>query len=103
MNQLLMELLEYRVVLGALVTTMDGLVIAHAGLNPEDTELLAAASSSQTGDDLYVSANTRGGTMHVLRGQDMRLVVLTDSALPREPVVAMMSRQLAALEEAIAV
>ena len=47
MRDLLMELLEFRVVLGALVTTMDGLVIAHAGLSPEDAEILAAASSSR--------------------------------------------------------
>jgi predicted regulator of Ras-like GTPase activity (Roadblock/LC7/MglB family) len=98
-----MDLLEYRVVLGALVTTMDGLVIANAGLSPLDTELLAAASSSQNADDLYTTLETNGGTLHVLGGRDMRLVVLTDSAAPREPIVAVMNQQLAELEEAIAV
>lgn len=103
MQQLLMELLEYRVVLGALITTLDGLVIAHAGLNSEDTELLAAASTSQTGDDLYSSLETRGGTLHVLRGKDMRLVVLTELDTPRAPVAAVMRQQLEALEASIAV
>lgn len=102
-QQILMELLEYRVVLGSLVTTLDGLVIAHSGLDTDDTELLAAASSAQTGADPYSTVETNGGTLHVLRGQDMRLVVLTDSASPLGPVVALMKQQLAALEEAIAV
>lgn len=103
MQGLLMDLLEYRVVLGALVTTLDGLVIANAGLSPDDTEMLAAASSSQTGDDVYACVETNGGTLHVLRGRDMRLVVLTDNATPQAPVVAVMNQQLAELEEAIAV
>lgn len=103
MQKLLMELLEYRVVLGALVTTIDGLVIANAGLNPQDTDMLAAASSSQTGDDVYASVETHGGTLHVLRGRDMRLVVLTETATPQGPVVAVMNQRLAELEDAIAV
>lgn len=102
-QQILMELLEYRVVLGSLITTLDGLVIAHSGLNQDDTELLAAGSSSQTGDDPYSSVETRGGTLHVMRGQDMRLVVLTDSDTPQGPVAALMRKHLTGLEAAIAV
>jgi predicted regulator of Ras-like GTPase activity (Roadblock/LC7/MglB family) len=103
MQQTLMTLLEYRVVLGALVTTLDGLVVAHAGLSSSDTEFLAAASSSQSGDDQFSLVETRGGTLLVLRGKDMRLVVLADIAAPIQPIVALMQEQIDVLEEAIAV
>jgi predicted regulator of Ras-like GTPase activity (Roadblock/LC7/MglB family) len=103
MRDQLMQMLEYRVVLGALVTTMDGLVITHAGLSPEDAEMLAAASSSQPDDNQYSSDKTGGGTLHVLRGNDMRLIVLTDSEAPRAAVTGLMSRHLGDLEESLAV
>src|SRR5688572_19821822 len=78
MNERLLDMLEYRVVLGVLVTSLDGLVVAHAGLGPEDAEMLAAASAAQPNDDPYSSDTTRGGILHVLRGNDMRLIVLTE-------------------------
>lgn len=99
----LMQMLEYRVVIGALVTTMDGLVITHAGLRPEDAEMLAAASSSQPDDNQYSSDKTGGGTLHVLRGNDMRLILLTDSEAPRSAVTGLMSRHLGDLEASLAV
>jgi predicted regulator of Ras-like GTPase activity (Roadblock/LC7/MglB family) len=99
----LMQMLEYRVVIGALVTTMDGLVITHAGLSPEDAEMLAAASSSQPDDNQYSSDKTGGGTLHVLRGNDMRLIVLTDSDAPRAAVTGLMTQHLGDLEESLAV
>jgi predicted regulator of Ras-like GTPase activity (Roadblock/LC7/MglB family) len=101
MRDHLMELLEYRVVLGALVTTMDGLVITHAGLSPEDAEMLAAASSSQPDDNQYSSDKTGGGTLHVLRGNDVRLILLTDTEAPRAAVTGLMSQHLGDLEESI--
>jgi len=103
MRDQLMEMLEYRVVLGAIVTTMDGLLITHAGLSPEDAEVLAAASSSQPDDNQYSSDKTRGGTLHVLRGNDMRLIVLTDSDAPRSAVTGLMSQRLANLEASLTV
>jgi predicted regulator of Ras-like GTPase activity (Roadblock/LC7/MglB family) len=103
MRDQLMQMLEFRVVLGALVTTMDGLVITHAGLSPDDAEVLAASSSSQPDDNQYSSDTTRGGTLHVLRGNDMRLIVLTDTDAPRQAVTDLMTERLAALEESIAV
>ncbi len=101
MRDQLMQMLEYRVVLGALVTTMDGLVITHAGLSPEDAEMLAAASSSQPDDNQYSSDKTGGGTLHVLRGNDVRLIVLTDSEAPRAAVTGLMSQHLGDLEASL--
>lgn len=103
MRDRLMRMLEYRVVLGAVVTTMDGLLITHAGLSPEDAEVLAAASSSQPDENQYSSDTTRGGALHVLRGNDMRLILLTDSNAPRSAVTGLMSQHLADLEASLAV
>jgi predicted regulator of Ras-like GTPase activity (Roadblock/LC7/MglB family) len=103
MREQLMDLLEYRVVLGALVTTMDGLVITHAGLSPEDAEVLAAASSSQPDDHPYSSDRTGGGILHVLRGNDVRLILLTDSDAPQAAVTGLMSQHLGSLEDSLSV
>ncbi|HEX5166542.1 MAG TPA: roadblock/LC7 domain-containing protein [Thermomicrobiales bacterium] len=99
----LMQMLEYRVVLGAVVTTMDGLVITYAGLGPDDAEMLAAASSSQPDDNQYSSDKTGGGTLHVLRGNDVRLILLTDSDAPQPAVTDLMSQHLGNLEDSLAV
>lgn len=99
----LMKMLEYRVVLGALVTTMDGLLVTHAGLSPDDAEMLAAASSSQPDDHPYSSDQTSGGTLHVLRGDDMRLILLTDSDASPSAVTGLMSQHLVDIEASLAV
>ena len=103
MNDQLMGLLEFRVVIGALVTTLDGLLVAQAGLSGEDAEVLAAASSSMPNDNAYSSDETRGGSLHVLRGDDIRLILLTDSDAPQRAVTRLMSVQLSALEASLAV
>jgi len=103
MNERLMDVLEYRVVLGVLVTSLDGLVVAHAGLGPEDAEMLAAASAAQPTDDAYSSDTTRGGILHILRGDDMRLIVLTEPDVPTQAIATMMQQELSALEASIAV
>ena len=50
MRDQLMQMLEYRVVLGALVTTMDGLVITHEGSARGD-RALAGLRRRRTGID----------------------------------------------------
>jgi predicted regulator of Ras-like GTPase activity (Roadblock/LC7/MglB family) len=103
MQQILLDLMEYRVVLGAVATTLDGLLVAHAGLNPEDAEVVSAASSSQAEGSDYTTSETRGGILHVLRGRDMRLIVLTESSAPEEAISTLMQDELARLEDALAV
>lgn len=99
----LMQMLEYRVVIGALVTTIDGLVITHAGVSPDDAEMLAAASSSQSNDNEYSADTNNGGTLHVLRGHDIRLILLTDIDAPQAAVTGLMSQHLGDLEASLAV
>jgi hypothetical protein len=101
MDDQLLRLLEYRVVLGALVTTLDGLVVALAGVGPEDAEVLAAAASTQSDDEPRSSQVTRGGVLHVLRGIDMRLLILTEPAVPETEIDVLMYETLALLEESI--
>ena len=103
MNERLLDMLEYRVVLGVLATSLDGLVVAHAGLGPDDAELLAAASAAQPNDDAYSFDTTRGGILHVLRGHDIRLIVLTETGAPTQTIVDLMHEELQALEASIAV
>jgi hypothetical protein len=103
MTDQLMTLLEYRVVLGALITTNDGLVVAHAGLSSEDADLIAASSSVQPDGEPYSCDSTRGGTVHVLRGQDIRLVVLSEPSTPVESLMPLMHEQLAELEAGLLV
>ena len=62
-NSQLLQLLEYRVVLGAVVTTLDGLVVAQAGLTADDAELLAATLSAGGGH-----ATSEQGAIHARRG-----------------------------------
>jgi predicted regulator of Ras-like GTPase activity (Roadblock/LC7/MglB family) len=103
MQRILLDMLEYRVVLGAVVTTLDGLLVAHAGMDPNDAEIVSAASSAQAHDEPYAMTETRGGMLHMLQGHDMRLIVLTDASAPQAAVTALMESELARLEEALAV
>jgi predicted regulator of Ras-like GTPase activity (Roadblock/LC7/MglB family) len=103
MNERLLDLLEYRVVLGVLVTSLDGLVVAHAGLSPDDAEFLAAASAAQPDDAVYSYDTTHGGILHVYRGHDMRLIVLTETDVPTDAVAGIMQAEMHELEASIAV
>jgi hypothetical protein len=96
----LLDLLEYRVVLGAVATTLDGLVVAQAGLPDDDAELLAAAAASAGPDARQLPA--AGGAIQVRHGSEMRLIVLTEPNVPLAEVERVMQAQLAALEDAIA-
>lgn len=79
----LFDLLEYRVVLGAVVTTPDGLLVAAAAVADEDAELIAASMVARAecdgGDPRYWNATSEHGSLRVISGSDMRLIVLTES------------------------
>lgn len=96
----LLELLEYRVVLGVLMTTLDGLVIAHAGLTAEDAELLAATQVAP-GNDEQCSAE-QSGCIHTREGAEMRLIVLTERDASNDAIAALMIDHLAQFEESLA-
>lgn len=88
-HAILLPLLEFRVVLGAVLTTLDGLVISHVGLDQEDAELLAALSVARQ-ITTYHSHALGFGHLHTLSGASVRLVVLTEADAPGslEPMLA---------------
>ncbi len=81
----LLDLLEYRVIHGAVLTTVDGLLVANAATSVADAEQLAATavSMSSTNDDspAYWDITSEEGAIRIISGNDLRLIVLTDNNL----------------------
>lgn len=101
----LLDLLEYRVVLGAIITTPDGLLVANAAVNFDDAELIAATTAAREEregqDPAYWEASSQYGALRVVNGEDMRLIVLTEPEVPEAVIRPIMVNQLSAIEEAI--
>lgn len=96
-NRRLVQLLEYRVVLGAVATTADGLVVAHAGVPVGDAEVLAAAASRGE-----ISAQHPGsGSIRVMQGSDLSLIVLLERDTPPDIADAVLAEELTLLEQAL--
>jgi hypothetical protein len=96
-NRRLFGLMEYRVVLGVVAMTTDGLVVAHAGVAIEDAELLAAAASHGA-----LAGDLPGGDIRMVHGRDLSLIVLLEAHTPDHIADAVIADQLALLEEALA-
>ena len=99
MDDQLISLLDYEGVLTALATTPDGLVIAAAGLGGDDAEILGAAgatlfSGDGSGSEDHGMVEVGDGAVHLLRGEEFSLVVLTDSNVPHEALVGLMQESL---------
>lgn len=98
----LLGLLEYRHVLGALATSLDGLLVASAAVTTSDAELIAASLSGHSGDDYSVTTSAHG-SLHVVRGGDMRLIVLAEPEADQGALREMMIASLAGIEESVRV
>ena len=106
-NQLL-ELLEYRSVLGALTTSLDGLLVASVAVATEDAELIAASTAKHEdqgdiGDSNYWTTSSEHGALHVTRGREMRLIVLSEPGIDQDSIRELMTGQLQSIEDAISV
>lgn len=102
-NQLL-ELLEYRGVLGALTTSLDGLLVASAAIATDDAELIAASTASHEdrGDIAnYWTTGSEHGALHVARGHEMRLIILSEPGIDQDSIRELMTSQLQSIEDAI--
>jgi hypothetical protein len=99
----LLDLLEYRVVLGALITTLDGLLVASAAINVEDAELIAASiavrEETEGQGSPYWEASSEHGALRVVSGADMRLIVLSESNVAAATIQPIMAGHLRDLEE----
>jgi hypothetical protein len=101
----LFDLLEYRVVLGAVVTTPDGLLVAAAAVADEDAELIAATTAAREEreghDPQYWDATSEHGSLRVISGEDMRLIVLTEPNIVEPVMRELMGEHLTGLELSI--
>jgi predicted regulator of Ras-like GTPase activity (Roadblock/LC7/MglB family) len=86
----LLDLLEYRAVHGAVITTIDGLLVANAATNVADAEQLAATAVAMgpTAEDEpgYWDVESEHGAIRIISGNDLRLIVLTAPALEVETI-----------------
>lgn len=89
--------------LGALITTLDGLLVGSAAINVDDAELIAASiavrEENEGGGSSYWETSSRHGTLRVVSGDDMRLIVLTESHVAAPTIQPIMAAQLRDLEE----
>lgn len=101
----LLDLLEYRVVLGGVVTTPDGLLVASVAVDVNDAELIAATTAAREEregqDPHYWEARSDFGSLRVVNGNDMRLIVLTEPHVGEDQVRSLMTENLRIMEEAI--
>ncbi|MFW6075308.1 MAG: hypothetical protein ACOC9Y_06920 [Chloroflexota bacterium] len=101
----LLDLLEYRVVLGVVVTTPDGLLVASVAVDIGDAELIAATTAAreerESQDPEYWEASSQFGSLRVVNGNDIRLITLTEPGITEAEVRPLMLEHLSTLEEAI--
>lgn len=100
MEDALLELLDYRDVLGAVASTTDGLVIAAAGMGDEDAEVVAAAGSALAkalsgAQEHDGDVSVRSGEIHVVVDRDLMLVTLTEPGTPGDRLRPVMHGALA--------
>jgi len=105
MHGRLLDLLEYRVVLGAVVTTPDGLLVAAAAVPDDDAELIAATTAAREEREGhnpdYWDASSEHGSLRVVCGGDVRLIVLTEPDIVEPIMRELMDEHLRGLEAAI--
>lgn len=101
----LLDLLEYRVVLGVVVTTPDGLLVASVAVDVGDAEIIAATTAAreerESQDPEYWEASSQFGSLRVVNGQDIRLIALTEPGVTEPDIRPIMSEHLSMLEAAI--
>lgn len=101
----LLDLLEYRVILGVVVTTPDGLLVASVAVDVSDAELIAATIAAreerESQDPDYWEASSQFGSLRVVNGEDIRLITLTEPGVAEPDIRPIMSECLIELEQAI--
>jgi predicted regulator of Ras-like GTPase activity (Roadblock/LC7/MglB family) len=102
MDDQLLKLLDYDGVLGVLATTPDGLVVAAVGVEGDDAEIVGAAGS--TIEPAAIASGSRSGSIevssasvHLLRGDDLSLVALTETFVPHDALAEVMQERLDAV------
>lgn len=106
MEQELRALLNYQDVLGAVASTLDGLVVTSAGLEMADAETVAAAGSALVsgagGEDSALAIDLNGGSLFLTRGEELMLVVLADASVAQDALANVMTEAVASLDAHLA-
>ena len=106
MEQQLRGLLEYQDVLGAVASTIDGLVVAAVGLDSDDAETVAAAGSAVVddagGDDTALAIAVDGASLFLTRGRELMLVICAESGIPHDPLADVMVETVKVLDSLLA-
>jgi predicted regulator of Ras-like GTPase activity (Roadblock/LC7/MglB family) len=106
MEQQLQGLLEYQDVLGAVASTIDGLVVASVGFESDDAETVAAAGSAVVndagGDDAALAIELDGGSIFLTRARELMLVVCAESGIPQDPLAELMVETVKVLDSMLA-
>lgn len=101
----LLDLLEFRAVFGAVITTADGLLVANCATNLTDAEQLAATAVSvdrPAGDEPYYwDVESEHGAIRVVSGSDLCLIVLTEAGLDERRVRPTLTDHLQDIEHMI--
>ena len=101
----LLDLLEYHSILGAVITTSDGLLVASGATDLADAEQLAAtavAIDRPEGEEThYWDVTSEHGAIRVISGRDLRLIVLTDPGLTESQVRPTLTDHLLDIEHMI--
>lgn len=102
METRLMELLEYRNVLGALTTSIDGLLVASVAVENDDADLIAASTSGHD-DDVYWVTDSEHGALHIATGRELRLIILAEPNTDHDSLRDLMTGHLQSIEESLSV
>jgi len=86
----LLDLLEYRGIHGAAITTSDGLLVANGALSVPDAEQLVATliamDSSNGSKPHFWDIESEYGSICFVSGNDLRLIVLSEPGLDNDQI-----------------
>lgn len=88
--------------LGALVTSLDGLLVASAAVATSDAELIAASVAGRSAEAYNVTVSDHG-SLHVLQGNEIRLIVLAEPEVDQDALREIMVNSMAGIEESVRV
>lgn len=100
MDEQLRQLLNYEGILSVVASSDDGLVVGTGGLNSDDAEVMAAGgtvllSALRERGEPNGSLQVAGGRLHVVRGDEISLLLLSEESVPHEAIVELMNETLA--------
>lgn len=99
MDEQLRDLLDYDGVLTAVASSEDGLVVGTAGLSGDDAEIVAAGGTTLLAElrergEQSGYLDVAGGRLHVIRGAEISLLLLTEPTIHHEAIAGLMQESL---------